>query len=87
VILPRHEQAASFAAEGFCPCDGQGWKCHGHVRPRRDQSRVGIADAYMDSIRSSRSRGQVFSKYIWKMAFQETDFFGMTLPVVSIPPR
>jgi acetolactate synthase-1/2/3 large subunit len=27
--------------------------------------------------------GQVFSKYIGKMAFQETDFYGMTLPIVK----
>jgi acetolactate synthase-1/2/3 large subunit len=42
-----------------------------------------IADAYMDSIPLVAITGQVYSKYIGKMAFQETDFFGLTLPVVK----
>lgn len=42
-----------------------------------------IADAYMDSIPMIAITGQVFTKYIGKMAFQETDFFGMTLPIVK----
>jgi len=42
-----------------------------------------IADAYMDSIPLVAITGQVYSKFIGKMAFQETDFFGMTLPIVK----
>ncbi len=42
-----------------------------------------IADAYMDSIPLVAITGQVVSKFIGKSAFQETDFFGMTLPVVK----
>jgi glyoxylate carboligase len=42
-----------------------------------------IADAFMDSIPLVAITGQVFSKYIGKMAFQETDFYGMTLPIVK----
>src|ERR1039458_5634215 len=42
-----------------------------------------IADAYMDSIPLVAITGQVMSRFIGKMAFQETDFFGMTLPVVK----
>ena len=42
-----------------------------------------IADAYMDSIPLVAITGQVYSKYIGKMAFQETDFYGMTLPIVK----
>ena len=37
----------------------------------------------MDSIPLVAITGQVYSKYIGKMAFQETDFFGLTLPVVK----
>ena len=37
----------------------------------------------MDSIPVVAITGQVYSKYIGKMAFQETDFYGMTLPVVK----
>jgi hypothetical protein len=42
-----------------------------------------IADAYMDSIPLVAITGQVKKEFIGKMAFQETDFFGMTLPVVK----
>ena len=42
-----------------------------------------IADAYMDSIPLIAVTGQVFQQFIGKSAFQETDFFGMTLPVVK----
>ncbi|MCL4170084.1 UNVERIFIED_CONTAM: hypothetical protein GTU68_053099, partial [Idotea baltica] len=42
-----------------------------------------IADAFMDSTPLIAITGQVYSKFIGKAAFQETDFFGMTLPVVK----
>ena len=44
---------------------------------------TGIADAYMDSIPLVVITGQVPQAMIGKGAFQETDFFGMTLPVVK----
>jgi acetolactate synthase-1/2/3 large subunit len=37
----------------------------------------------MDSIPLVAITGQVRAEYIGKMAFQETDFFGMTLPIVK----
>src|SRR5438105_11329999 len=42
-----------------------------------------IADAFMDSIPLSAIAGQAPQAMIGKGAFQETDFFGMTLPVVK----
>src|SRR5258707_15539420 len=44
---------------------------------------TGIADAYMDSIPMVALTGQVPQAMIGKGGFQETDFFGMTLPVVK----
>ena len=45
---------------------------------------TGIADAYMDSIPLVAITGQVPQDFmIGKGAFQETDFFGMTLPIVK----
>ena len=44
---------------------------------------TGIADAYMDSIPLVAITGQVPQAMIGKGAFQETDFFGMTLPIVK----
>ncbi len=43
----------------------------------------GIADAYMDSIPLVAITGQVPQAMIGRGAFQETDVFGMTLPVVK----
>ena len=44
---------------------------------------TGIADAYMDSIPLVSITGQVLQAMIGKGGFQETDFYGMTLPVVK----
>src|SRR5581483_9952084 len=44
---------------------------------------TGIADAYMDSVPMIAITGQVPQAMIGKGAFQETDIFGMTLPVVK----
>src|SRR4051794_3999143 len=44
---------------------------------------TGIADAYMDSVPLVAITGQVPQAMIGKGGFQETDIFGMTLPVVK----
>ena len=44
---------------------------------------TGIADAYMDSVPLVAITGQVPQSMIGKGGFQETDIFGMTLPVVK----
>ena len=82
-ILPRHEQGGSFAAEGYARVTGKVGVCMATSGPGATNLVSAIADAYMDSIPLVAITGQVFSKYIGKMAFQETDFFGMTLPVVK----
>ena len=82
-ILPRHEQGGSFAAEGYARATGQVGVCMATSGPGATNLISAIADAYMDSIPMIAITGQVYSKYIGKMAFQETDFYGMTLPVVK----
>src|SRR5262245_58931369 len=44
---------------------------------------TGIADAFMDSIPLIAVTGQVPQAMIGKGGFQETDFFGLTLPIVK----
>src|SRR5258705_2510954 len=44
---------------------------------------TGIADAFMDSVPLVAITGQVPQAMIGKGAFQETDIYGMTLPVVK----
>lgn len=83
VILPRHEQGGSFAAEGYARATGKVGVCMATSGPGATNLVSAIADAYMDSIPMVAITGQVYSKYIGKMAFQETDFFGMTLPIVK----
>jgi acetolactate synthase-1/2/3 large subunit len=83
VILPRHEQGGSFAAEGYARAKGDVGVCMATSGPGATNLVSAIADAFMDSIPLVAITGQVYSKYIGKMAFQETDFYGMTLPIVK----
>jgi len=83
VILPRHEQGGGFAAGGYARATGRVGVCMATSGPGATNLVSAIADAYMDSIPLVAITGQVFSKYIGKMAFQETDFFGLTLPIVK----
>jgi acetolactate synthase-1/2/3 large subunit len=83
VILPRHEQGGSFAAEGYARATGKVGVCMATSGPGATNLVSAIADAYMDSCPLVAITGQVKSEFIGKMAFQETDFFGMTLPIVK----
>ena len=82
-ILPRHEQGGVFAAEGYARATGKAGVCMATSGPGATNLVTGIADAYMDSIPLVAITGQVPQAMIGKGGFQETDFFGMTLPVVK----
>ncbi len=82
-ILPRHEQGGSFAAEGYARASGKPGVCMATSGPGATNLISAIADAYMDSIPLISITGQVPQAMIGKGAFQETDFFGMTLPIVK----
>ncbi len=82
-VLPRHEQGGAFAAEGYARATGKAGVCMATSGPGATNLVTGIADAYMDSIPLVVVTGQVPQSMIGKGAFQETDFFGMTLPVVK----
>jgi acetolactate synthase-1/2/3 large subunit len=82
-ILPRHEQGGSFAAEGYARVKGEVGVCMATSGPGATNLVSAIADAFMDSIPLVSITGQVYTKFIGKTAFQETDFYGMTLPVVK----
>ncbi|MCC5022854.1 MAG: biosynthetic-type acetolactate synthase large subunit [Candidatus Synoicihabitans palmerolidicus] len=82
-ILPRHEQGGSFAAESYARVKGEVGVCMATSGPGATNLVSAIADAYMDSIPMVAITGQVYSKFIGKSAFQETDFYGMTLPIVK----
>jgi len=82
-ILPRHEQGGVFAAEGYARATGKVGVCMATSGPGATNLISGIADAFMDSVPMVAITGQVPQAMIGKGAFQETDFFGMTLPIVK----
>src|SRR5712671_5929250 len=81
--LPRHEQGGVFAAEGYARATGKAGVCMATSGPGATNLLTGIADAYMDSVPLVAITGQVPQNMIGKGAFQETDVFGMSLPVVK----
>lgn len=82
-ILPRHEQGGVFAAEGYARATGKAGVCMGTSGPGATNLVTGIADAYMDSTPLVAITGQVPQSMIGRGAFQETDMFGITLPIVK----
>jgi acetolactate synthase-1/2/3 large subunit len=82
-ILPRHEQGGSFMAGGYARASGKVGVCMATSGPGATNLITGVADAFMDSIPLIAITGQVARPMIGKSAFQETDIFGMTLPVVK----
>jgi acetolactate synthase I/II/III large subunit len=82
-VLPRHEQGGAFAAEGYGRATGRAGVCMATSGPGATNLVTGIADAYMDSVPLVAITGQVPQAMIGKGAFQETDIYGMTLPVVK----
>ncbi|MGI2908046.1 biosynthetic-type acetolactate synthase large subunit [Tolypothrix sp. VBCCA 56010] len=82
-ILVRHEQGASHAADGYARATGKVGVCFGTSGPGATNLVTGIATAYMDSIPMVIVTGQVARPVIGTDAFQETDIYGITLPIVK----
>ena len=82
-ILVRHEQGASHAADGYARATGKVGVCFATSGPGATNLVTGIATAQMDSIPMVVVTGQVTRAAIGTDAFQETDIFGITLPVVK----
>jgi acetolactate synthase-1/2/3 large subunit len=82
-ILVRHEQGAAHAADGYARATGMVGVCFGTSGPGATNLVTGIATAHMDSIPMVVITGQVSRPAIGTDAFQETDIWGITLPVVK----
>ncbi|MGN0867971.1 MAG: biosynthetic-type acetolactate synthase large subunit [Akkermansia sp.] len=82
-ILPRHEQGGAFAAEGYGRVTGKVGVCMSTSGPGATNLITGIADAFLDSVPMVAITAQVGSGLIGTSAFQETDVFGMTAPIVK----
>jgi acetolactate synthase I/II/III large subunit len=82
-ILVRHEQGAAHAADGYARATGQVGVCFATSGPGATNLVTGIATAQMDSIPLVVVTGQVPRSMIGTDGFQETDIYGITLPIVK----
>ncbi len=82
-ILVRHEQGAAHAADGYARATGKVGVCFATSGPGATNLVTGIATAQMDSIPMVIVTGQVPRGAIGTDAFQETDIYGITLPIVK----
>ena len=77
-VLVRHEENASFAAEGYARSTGRVGVCMATSGPGATNLTTGLVDALMDSIPIVAITGQVPEHLIGRDAFQEADTFGIT---------
>ncbi len=82
-ILPRHEQGAVHAADGYARVTGKTGVALVTSGPGATNTVTGIANAYMDSIPIVVLTGQVATTVIGTDFFQESDITGITLPVTK----
>ncbi|MEI6084918.1 MAG: biosynthetic-type acetolactate synthase large subunit [Verrucomicrobiota bacterium] len=82
-VLPRHEQGGVFAAEGYARATGKAGVAMATSGPGATNLVTGVADAFLDSIPLVVITGQVPTHMIGKGAFQETDVFGLSVPIVK----
>jgi acetolactate synthase-1/2/3 large subunit len=77
-ILPRHEQGAVHAADGYARASKKVGVCLVTSGPGATNTVTGIASAYADSIPIVVITGQVPTHLIGNDAFQEVDIVGIT---------
>jgi len=82
-VLVRHEQGGAHAADAYGRATGRVGVCFGTSGPGATNLVTGIATAQMDSVAMVVITGQVPRASIGTDAFQETDIFGITLPIVK----
>jgi len=80
-ILPRHEQGAVHAADGYARASGKPGVVIATSGPGATNLVTGIATANMDSIPLVIITGQVARPMIGNDAFQEVDVSGITRPI------
>ncbi|WP_028978923.1 biosynthetic-type acetolactate synthase large subunit [Sporocytophaga myxococcoides] len=82
-VLVRHEQGASFAANGYARVAGKPGFCLATSGPGATNLVTGIADAYADSVPMIAITGQVALHLVGTDAFQETDITGICIPITK----
>ncbi len=82
-ILPRHEQGAIHAAEGYARVTRKTGVCMATSGPGAMNLMTGLADAILDSTPLVCITGQVYKHLLGSDAFQETDVIGCTMSVTK----
>lgn len=82
-ILPRHEQGAIHAAEGFARVSRRTGVCFATSGPGAMNLVTGLGDAMLDSTPLVCFTGQVHHHLLGSDAFQETDVVNCTMPVTK----
>lgn len=82
-ILPRHEQGAIHAAEGYARMLRKTGVCMATSGPGATNLVTGLSDAMLDSIPLVCITGQVASTLLGSDAFQETDVINCTIPLTK----
>lgn len=82
-ILPRHEQGAIHAAQGFARVTRRTGVCMATSGPGATNLITGLGDALLDSTPLVCITGQVYSQLLGSDAFQETDVVNCTIPVTK----
>lgn len=77
--LCRHEQGASFMAQGFARASGKVGVCFATSGPGATNLITGLADAMGDSVAMVAITGQVSTQAMGSDAFQEVDILGLSL--------
>lgn len=80
-VLVRQEQAAGFMAQGMARLTGKAAVCIATSGPGAMNLLTAIADARSDSIPLVAITGQVNRALLGTDAFQETDTFGLSMPI------
>ena len=83
LIMPRHEQAGTHAADGYARSTGRPGVVIVTSGPGATNTITGIATAYMDSVPLVIITGQVPLAKIGTDAFQEADILGITMPITK----
>ncbi|MEM9887917.1 MAG: biosynthetic-type acetolactate synthase large subunit [Bacteroidota bacterium] len=82
-ILPRHEQGAIHAAEGYARVTRETGVCMATSGPGATNLITGLGDAILDSTPLVCITGQVFEHLLGSDAFQEMDVIGCTMSVTK----
>lgn len=83
LILTRHEQGATHMADGYARATGKPGVVLVTSGPGATNTITGVMTAQMDSVPMIILTGQTISSMIGMDAFQESDVFGLSMPVVK----